>query len=113
LIPEERIRLAVEVHHQEIEVAIVVHIDRVDTHARFRGSVLVEGAPHRQGRLAEAAAALVQPEVIGRTVVGHEDIDAAVSVEVAGDDTEAVANRGLHSGTHGYVGKRAVAIVVV
>ena len=94
LVPEERVRLAVEIHHQQIEVAVVIDVDGVDAHPRLRDAVLVERAAHRERRLAKAAAALIQPEMIRRAVVRHEDVDAAVAVEVAGDDAETVADRG-------------------
>ena len=94
LVPEERVRLAVEVHDQQIEIAVVVDVDGVDAHARLRDAVLVERAAHRERRLAKAAAALIQPQVIRRAVVRHEDVDPAVAIEVAGDDAEAVADGG-------------------
>ena len=51
--------------------------------------------------------------MIWRTVVRHEDVDAAVAIEVARDDAEAVADRGQQSRSRGHVGKRAVAVIVV
>ena len=94
LVPEERIRFAVEIHDQQIEIAVVVDVDGVDAHTGLRRAVLIERASHRERRLSKATATLVQPQMIRRAIVGDEDVDAAVAVEVAGDDAEAVADGG-------------------
>ena len=96
-----------------VEIAVVIHVDGVDAHARFAMPVLVERAPHGERRLAKAAAALIEPEMVRRAVVGHQDIDAAVAVEVGRDDAEAVADGGRQPGPRGHVGEGAVAVVVV
>ena len=43
------------------------------------------------------AVALIQPQMIRRAVVGDEDVDPAVAVEIAGHDAETVADGGQES----------------
>ena len=42
LVPEERVRLAIEIDYQQIEIAIVIDIDRVDAHAGLGDAILIE-----------------------------------------------------------------------
>jgi len=46
-------------------------------------------------------------------VVGDEEIDAAVAVEITGDDAEPVADRRAQTGAFRHVAESAVAVVVI
>ena len=112
VVSKKRVGLRVEVHDQQILIAVGVDIGRVDAHAGLRRAVLIDRHAVHQRRVRERAVALVHPEVVRRAVVGHEDVDAAVGIEVGRHDAQAVADRGLQPGTRRDVRERAVAAVV-
>ena len=85
----------------------------MDAHAGLRLAVQIDRAAPRQRKILEPPAAVVEPQLIRRAVVGDEDVDPAVAVEVAGDDAKAVADGRAYSRPIGDVGERAVAVVVV
>ena len=111
LVEEQRIGLAFQVHHQHVRIRIVVDVRRGNAHAGLRFAVLVHAAAPGQGRFYEAQAALVQPQLIDRHVVGDEHVRVAVAVEIRADDAEAVAELQLQPGGGAHVREGAVAVV--
>ena len=70
----------------------------MNTHARFCAAILVECDTVDKGAIFEMSAAVVHPEMIRRSIVSHEDVDASVAVEVGGNNSEAVACCTLQAG---------------
>ena len=92
LVAVERVGLGVQVHHDQVVVAVIVHVGRVHAHAGLRRAVLIDGHAAQQRRLGEAPVSEIDPEMVRRAVVGDEDVHAPVTVHVVGDDAEAVAD---------------------
>ena len=68
--------------------------------------------PQACGDFLERSIALVAPEGVGLGVVGDEDVDAAVDVEIGGEDAHASALAG-NARLGGDVGELAVAFVAI
>ena len=111
LVAVEGVGLAIEVHDQQVKFSVAVDVGQVDAHSRFRLAVQVDGAAHRQRRVFESTAALVDPHLVGGAVVGDEHVNPSISVHVAGDDAQPVADRGAQTCAIGHVGEGSVAVV--
>ena len=111
VVAKERVGLVLQVDHHQIEVAIVIRVTGHDAHARLGRTVLVQGAAAQQGLVAEPPAVHVEPELVHHRVVGHEDVDEAVLVEVAADDAEPVAERAVDAGLTGHLAEAACPLV--
>ena len=85
---KKRRRLAVEVGHEQVGPAVAVEVGHGRPHAGLEGTRGVAGDARRGRDLLEPQAAQVAQEVVGRRVVGDEQVDAPVVVEVRGDDPE-------------------------
>ena len=90
-VAEERGRLAVEVGDGQVERAVAVEVAAGDPHA---GLVAARGIAGHAGERARPPRT-GSPRGCGTgswpTVVGDEEVDAAVVVEVGGDDAQAAA----------------------
>ena len=91
VVPVERVRLAVEVGQEEIEVAVSVVVARRDAHARLGFAVRVESGAADQPVLDQFAVAAVEPEVIRHQVVRDVEVEPPVAVEVGREDAQPVA----------------------
>ena len=78
--------------------AISVNVSAIDSHAGLGAAGGVEGDAGLERRVFELAAAQVAPEEVRYRVVGDEEVDVAVGIEVGGQDTEAL---GEDSAAHG------------
>ena len=102
-----------QVDHKQVEGGIVVDIDRADPHARLDRTAFVQGATPQQGPVDKSAIPPVQPQLVDGAVVGHEDIGAAIAVEVAAHHSQTIAEGRAEPGYCRYVGKGAVAVVAI
>ncbi len=109
----EGVGLAREVGHEEVEVAVAVVVARVDAHRRLGEAVGIQRAAGEQGLVAEGAVALVEPQLVGRAVVGHVEVDPAVAVEVGGHRAQGLAVDGGQARGRRHVVEGAVAPVPV
>ena len=87
----ERGSLAVEVGDHQVGPAVAVQVAAGHAHSRLVSALSTAGHAGLEADLLEVKAALVAEEVIGRAVVGDEEVDAVVAVEVGGDDAQARA----------------------
>ena len=81
-------RLVVEVGDGQVGQAVAVEVAAGHAHARLVAALRVAGHARARADLLELQAAAVAEQEVGRLVVGHEQVDAAVVVEVGGDDPE-------------------------
>ena len=86
---EERGRLIEEVGHGQVEPAVTVEVAGRDAHAGLIAAVGVAGDSRHQALLLETESAQVVEQVIGRPVVGDEQVHAVVVVDIHGNDAEA------------------------
>jgi hypothetical protein len=93
LVSIERVRLAVQIHDQQIVVSVSVHVRKVHAHPRLRLPIQIDRTAHHERGVLEAPAAAIHPHLIRRAVVGDEHVDPAVTIHVARDNAEAVAHR--------------------
>ena len=112
-ITKERIRLISEIHHEQIGIAIIIDIRHSDAHACLGLTIAIHGTAQQHRLIVEDAVALVDPELVVDAVVGDEDIDPAVAVEVSACDTQAVAVGAIEPSLDGDIGEGPVAVVVV
>ena len=112
---EEARRLAVEVGDEQVGPAVAVEVAHGRPHAGLVGARGVAGDARRGRDLLEPQAAQVAQEVIGRRVVGDEQVDPPVVVEVRRDDPEppAVAVDDPRLGRHVHEAAAVVAEQVV
>ena len=89
----ERRRFAKEVGHGQIEPAVAVVVAAGHPHARKVAAARARRQPRGHSLFGEAKAAQVAEEVVGRRVVGHEQVDLAVIVEIGRDDSQAASVR--------------------
>ena len=76
---------------EEVVVAVAVEVPGVHAHPGLRGAVEGEGGAAIEGHLAERTVPVVQPEEVLHLVVGHEEVDPPVPVQVGGHHPQAVA----------------------
>ena len=109
VVAEIGIGLGVEVHDQQVVVAVVVDVGGVHAHTRLRRAVLIDGHTAGQRRLHEAPIAPIDPQMIRRAVVGDEHVGTPVAVDVIGQHAQAVAACGRDAGFGALISERAVA----
>ena len=110
----ERVRLTVKVGHVEVDVAVVVVVGRVDSHTRLGLAIAVEGDTGRDGHIGEMQVAVIAEQHVGRLVVGHEQIDATIVVEVRRHDPQTVVVVGRrHTRSRRDVGETPAAVIAV
>ena len=109
----QHVRVVREVRDVDVVAAVVVVIADRHAHVGLLAARLVEGGPRRVADVLERTVALVAIEVVRRGVVGDEQVEPAVVVEVEERHPEAVEAGGVgHAGPRADVGERAVAVVV-
>ena len=85
----------VDVRDEQILPAVAVQIRRIDAHARSRLSGRAVGDAGGQSSLTPSVPAPVHEQEVLRGVVGDEQIDEPVVVDVGGDNAEGLAERSL------------------
>ncbi len=108
----EREHLLIDVGDEQVLPAVLVEVGGIDAHARPRLAVGREAHLGRQADLLPLAAAAVHEQEVLHRVVGDEQVELPVVVQVGGDDAEALAEGALDVGALGDVGEGAVAVVV-
>ena len=83
-----------------------------DPHARFRAPIRVVRHAAFQRRFLERPIALVQPQTIGRRVVGHVDVRSPVASEIRTEHTEPRSVRGADARGVRHIDELSVALVV-
>ena len=99
---EERVGLLGKIGQEVVLQAIAIDVSAVDPHAGLGAAGGVEGDAGFESRVFEFAAAQVAPEEVRHRVVGDEEVDVAVGIEVGGQDAEAL---GEDPATHGDPGR--------
>ena len=101
-----------EVRDVEVVAPVVVVVADGHAHVGLLAPRLVQGRARGVADVLERAVAAVAVEVVRRGVVGHEEIEPAVVVEVEEGDAEAVEAGGVgHARPRAHVGERAAAVV--
>ena len=88
LVQMKRVGLPAEIADQDVLIAVVVHILDHDPHARLGDAAEVPIATGPDRELLELQVTSVHPEVVGHSVVGDEEVEAAVTVGVDRRDSE-------------------------
>jgi hypothetical protein len=88
VVDEERASLVDQFGDDQILVAVVVEVSGVHPHVGLAFAVRTERDAGRERRVREGAIVLVDPELVLLLVVGHEQIDPAVAVEIRGGCAE-------------------------
>ena len=110
-VAEEGARLVDEVREEQVDAAVAVEVVGHDAHARRGPARAVGGDPRRDADLLEPQSAQVAEQEVGRGVVGDEDVELAVVVEVGDGQAQAAAARAREPGRPADLGERAVAVV--
>ena len=92
-VPVEGRVFVVEVGDRQVGPAVAIEVAAGDAHARLVGAVGVAGNAGRLADFLEAEAAPVEEEELGRLVVGDEEVDPSVAVQVGRNHAEAPAVR--------------------
>ncbi len=101
-----------EVRHEEVEPAVLVVVVDVDAHRAPRAPRRVERHVRRETRLGERAVAAVLEEEVRGGVVGLEQVDAAVPVEVRGHDPQSLAALERDAGGGADLGEAAAVVSI-
>ena len=86
----KRVVFVGEVGDEDVELAVVIVVAGGHAHAALLAAVFIDRGARSEPDLFKRAVAFVAVMKIRRRVVGDEDIDQAVVVEVAGEHAEAV-----------------------
>ena len=106
----ERRRFAEEVGDGQVGPAVAVEVAAGDAHAGLVAPVGVAGHAGQVADLLESEPAQVAEQEIGRHVVGDEQVDAVVVVEVGGDDAQPPAVAVDDPGLRGHVDEPAAVV---
>ena len=91
----ERHHLIGEVADGHGERAVIFEVGAVDSHRASGRSRLVERDPARNAHLLEFAAAEIVKEEVRHGVVGHDQVDQAIAIDVVRRDAERLGHGGL------------------
>ena len=108
LVAEESVALSDQVGHEEIKPTPLFEVHGDDAHSSSWNAHGIERASPQRGILLKVPLAPVQPELVGGGVIGHEEVDPAVVIEIARGDAEAIAVGAIQTGGGGNVFKGAV-----
>ncbi len=103
-------RLVEEVGHGQLEPAITVQVAGRDAHAGLIASVGIAGDSRDQALFLETESALVVEQIIGRPVIGDEQVNAIVVVDIDGHDAEAPAVAVDDACRGGHVGESSAVV---
>ena len=76
-----------DVGHEEVIITIVVKIAGSHSHARFGLPVGAIGGSRKEAPFLKGSVALIDPELIGGSIVRHIDVDPAVRIQVGTNHT--------------------------
>ena len=113
LVAVQRVGLATQVRQEQVEVSVLLEVGDDDAHPGLGVATLVQRAARDQRAVLEPPAAAVDPELVGRAVVRDVHVDAAVAVEVAEAEAQAVAERGVEPGARADVLEGTVSAIGV
>ena len=113
----EREHFLIDVGDEEVLPAVAVEIGGIHAHAGAGAAVLAESHFGRQRDLFPLGLAFgirsaVHEEEVLHGVVGHEEVHAAVVIDVGGHHAQAFAQGLFDVGAAAHFGERAVAVVV-
>ena len=103
--------LGLEVGDDQVQAAVAVVVAGVGAHPGADAPVGGHRHPRRQRGLREDGPALVVKEEVRGEIVGHEQVDAAVLVEVGKHRAQPLAVGAIETRRARDVGERAVAVV--
>src|SRR5229473_2418039 len=112
-IAEKRKRFIGDRCHENIFTAIVVHIPSVHSHGAESLAVVVEGHARRQRHFPKPAGALIAEQKIRSCIVGYEDIQASILIEVEKAQSHSLSDMRGDPGGYRDVGECAVPVVVI
>src|ERR1035441_231657 len=94
-------------------MAVVLVVSSSEAHVGHLSAVVVQGKAAGVTGVFEGSVALVDVEIVGRGVVGYQEIHFAVSIHVGKQRTEAVVPcRIVHTQLLAHIGKRSVPVVM-
>src|SRR6266705_345367 len=108
----KRVRLVHQVGDKDVFGAIAVEISRIHTHAGLCLSISVDGGAGQERVVLKRPVLLVNPELIGITIVGDVNVCPAVTIKIGGDHTQSVAELFVHACADSDVFKCTVAFVM-
>jgi len=108
---EQRVALQAEGGHDDVRPPIVVVILGIDTHPREAAPVVVVRDGRFQRDFDECALTGVSEKVLAHRVVGHEDVDPTVAVEIVNGDAERLSRMGADAARRRDIAERAITIV--
>ena len=108
LIAEESVALTDQMGHEEIQPPPLFEVHGDNSHTGSRNAHGIERTPAQRGIVLESPLAPVEPELVGSGVIGHEEVDSAVVVEIARGHAETVSVGAIQTGSGRDVFKRAV-----
>ncbi len=103
-------RLVVEVGDPQIGSAIAVEVAARNPHPRLEAAFAVAGETGTLAKLLELQVPEVTKPEVGRLVVGHEEVNASVVVEVGGDHPQSLAMPIIDSGSACHIDKSAAIV---
>src|SRR5262245_23790908 len=101
----------VDISDEKILPTIAVIVSGVDTHSRTCSARLTKSDPGCQTNFLKLFAALVDKKKVRHRVVGHEEIQPTVVVDVSRNGAERLTRGTGNPGLGAYVAERAIAIV--
>ena len=96
-VPAQGVRLVDEVGVEQVDAAVAVEVLGDDAHAGRGLARPVVGDARRGADLLESQAPEVAEQEVRRPVVGHEEVEPAVAVEVGDGQAQAASARGPRS----------------
>ena len=108
----QRIGFGAEISDQQIQIAIVIEVFGGDAHARLGHALQIRSASIGQGHVFKMCA-VIEPELVVHAVVGDEDVDAVIAIEIAAHHAQAGAETGVNLHRVGDVGEGSVAVVAI
>ena len=109
----EVVTLAGEVGHDEILVAVIVDVARIDAHPGLRLAEWSECRAGQEPAVLERPVVPVDPELVLFAIVGDVEIDPAVTVEVGGRHAQCRPELRGEAGRVGHIQEGAVAVVAI
>ena len=109
----QRAALAGQLGDEEVLVAVVVEVAGVDSHVGLGVAARAERRSRGQRAVVEGAVAPVHPQLVLALIVGDEEIEPAVAVEIGRCRAEGRPELAAHPGRRGHVLEDAVPPVAV
>src|SRR4029450_6185062 len=87
----DRKLLPVEIANEKIRASVVIVIGRVHSHSRPCGAVRVVGDLCRNPDFVEAALSTVPEQKVRHRIVGHEEVEPAIKIDIGSDCAEGLS----------------------